>query len=107
MVRHARTLRSDSPKRRKDPARFQRLRERTDAGYVIHVDNGAFDATLCGYAYEGSCVESEGDSGVEEVARGKINCADCLRIIWHAKNIPKSALAETNANRLVKVTRNE
>jgi hypothetical protein len=73
---------------------FQRLRERVVTGWVIHADSPSFDATLCGYAYEGSCIASEGDSGVEEVARGKINCADCLRIIWHAKDIPNRVLAD-------------
>ena len=84
---------------------FQRLRERTEDGWVIHADNASFDATLCGYAYEGSCVESENDSGVEEVARGKINCADCLRIIWHSKGIPNRVLAELDPRRIIKVKR--
>jgi len=84
---------------------FQRLRERTEAGYVIHADNNAFDATLCGYAYEGSAIQGEGDSGVEEVTRGKINCADCLRIIWHSKGIPNRALAEPDPRLIVKVKR--
>jgi len=61
-------------------------------GLVIHADNNAFDARLRGYAYEGACM-GEGDSGVEEAARGKINCADCLRIIWHSKGIPNRVLA--------------
>lgn len=84
---------------------FQRLRERTEAGWVIHADNAAFDATLCGYAYEGSCVAGDNDSGVEEITRGKINCADCLRIIWHSKSIPNRVLAEPDPKRIIKVNR--
>lgn len=72
---------------------FQRLRERTADGWVIHADsNNGNDYTLCGYAYEGACM-GEGDTGVQEVSRGKINCADCLRIIWHAKDIPNRVLS--------------
>jgi hypothetical protein len=84
---------------------FQRLRERVGGKWVIHADNNSFDATLCGYAYEGSCVSNEGDSGVEEVGRGKINCADCLRIIWHCQGIPKRFLAPLDGRPLVRVRR--
>lgn len=84
---------------------FQRLRERTAGGWVIHADNNSFDATLCGYAYEGLCIDGEGDSGVEPVARGKINCADCLRIIWHCQGIPKRVLAPLDGRPIIKVGR--
>jgi hypothetical protein len=73
-----------------------RFRERDLVGnWVIHLQ-GAIegDRTLCGYAQEGSCIEGEGDSGFEEVSRGKINCPDCLRIIWYCQDIPRRALAE-------------
>ena len=84
---------------------FQRLRERVDDKWVIHVDGASFDATLCGYAYEGSCIKGEGDSGVEEVKRGKINCADCLRIIWHCQDIPKRVLAPLDGRPIIRVKR--
>ena len=83
---------------------FQRLRERTERGWVIHADNNSFDATLCGYACEGAC-DGSGDGGVEEVARGKINCVDCLRIIWHCQGIPKRFLAEPKPGHVIKVKR--
>jgi hypothetical protein len=74
---------------------MQRLREKTKEGWVIHVEAPDGDArTLCGYAFEGTCIEGEGDSGVHPVARGKINCADCLRIIHFCQDwVPKRALA--------------
>jgi hypothetical protein len=69
---------------------MQRLKEKTAKGkFTIHV-SGALndDRTLCGYAYEGSCMETEGDHGVEPVERGKVNCPMCLTIINYCKSIP-------------------
>jgi hypothetical protein len=86
--------------------KFQRLRERTSEGPVIHVDAAHGNGyTLCGYAYEGSCVRGENDSGVEPVSRGKINCVDCLRIIWHCEYIPRRVLAPLDSDKIVRVER--
>lgn len=74
---------------------MQRLKEITENGPLIHADDpNEGDRTLCGYAYEGSCCEGEGDSGVIEVGRGKINCRSCLAIINHCKAIPSRILAK-------------
>ena len=72
-----------------------KFRERDLAGnWIIHLQ-GAIegDRTLCGYAEEDSCIEGGGDSGFEPVVRGKVNCAECLRIIWYCQDIPSRALA--------------
>lgn len=86
---------------------FKRLREHTTGGWVIHANSADGDSrTLCGYAYEGSCFDGEGDSGVHEVARGKINCIDCLRIIWHCEYIPRRFLAKLDGGKMAHVDRN-
>lgn len=73
-----------------------RFRERDLVGrWIIHLQGATeSDRTLCGYAEEGSCVDGADDSGVEEVTRGKVNCADCLRIIWYCQDIPSRVLAD-------------
>jgi len=52
------------------------------------------ERTATGYAPTRSYIAGEDDHGVEEVARGKVNCPDCLRIIRHAKAIPKPGAHE-------------
>ena len=70
---------------------MQRLKENTPSGPLIHADDpNEGDRTLCGYAYEGTCCD--GDTGVTEVSRGKINCRSCLAIINHCKAIPSRIL---------------
>lgn len=47
------------------------------------------DYTLCGCALEGE----NGDTEMDEVTRGRINCPDCIGIIRHCKTIPARLLA--------------
>jgi hypothetical protein len=63
-------------------------------GDTIHADgsDGA-EYTLCGFAYEGACMDDEHDTECVEVTRGKINCAKCLAIVRYAKSIPARYLA--------------
>ena len=69
----------------------RRMRERVPGGFLIHLDGpSGDDMTLCGYAYEGSCADS--DSGVEPVSRGKVNCRTCLAIIRLCKRVPAKIL---------------
>lgn len=76
-------------------ATFIRCVEKIEKGMVRHhaADALGDGRTLCGYAYEGSCIKSEGDHGVTESPRGKVDCETCLRIIRYCKRVPASALA--------------
>lgn len=64
------------------------MRRFRESDGTIHSEGAISDYTLCGVALE------EGRDGAElvEVARGKVDCADCLTIIRFVKTIPARLL---------------
>ena len=65
--------------------------KRYKEGGTIHAEYPCGDdRTLCGAALEGE----DGDDEMQEVARGKINCPDCLNTIQHCKSIPARLCAK-------------
>jgi hypothetical protein len=75
---------------------MRKYRENTSDGPLIHVNcaNGD-DRTLCGAALEGL----NGETPMQLVKTGKINCADCGRIINHCQLITHHHLAHRGARR--------
>lgn len=68
----------------------RRYAEKIDAGRTV-IHSGPADGcdyTLCGAAMDGE----DGDNEMSEVARGKIDCERCVRIIRFCKQIPARIL---------------
>ena len=74
---------------------MKRVSIRTDADERVHFMNetgaGPSDATLCGL----DACEGDDRFGIEApiVSIRRVDCPDCLRIVWACRRIPRQLLA--------------
>ena len=53
-------------------------------------DSAGYDATLCGFAYEGACLDGDDEEPIVADRGGMVTCERCRKIIAYCKTFKRN-----------------